>query len=81
MVSASLMKGWEPLNGSGLVIANPPEAPRQAYSWCVLPDLSVTSFVDDWGTGTESGGTRRFGGCFAPFLQLALQGTSTSIIG
>ncbi|WP_242126679.1 glycoside hydrolase family 68 protein [Sphingobium sp. Sx8-8] len=60
--------GWRMLNGSGLVFANPASSPAQAYSWMVLPDLSVTSFIDNWGTGPD----RRFGGCFAPFLHLAL---------
>lgn len=74
MVSRALHGGWAPLNGSGLVLANPPQAPRQAYSWLVLPDLSVTSFVDDWGRGADPTGPRRFGGTFAPFLHLALDG-------
>ncbi|MBB5984817.1 glycoside hydrolase family 68 protein [Sphingobium lignivorans] len=74
MVSDRLEGEWRPLNGTGLVIANPPEAPRQAYSWLVLPDLRVTSFVDDWGHGADHADTRRFGGTFAPFLALALDG-------
>lgn len=72
MVSDNLRTGWRPLNGTGLVIANPAEAPRQAYSWLVLPDLSVTSFIDDWGHGADYAGPRRFGGTFAPFLALSL---------
>ena len=35
----------------------------------VLPDASVTSFVDHWG---RSGGTGQFGGTFAPFEKLIL---------
>jgi len=81
MVSDQIGKGWTPLNGSGLVIANPPEAPRQAYSWLVLPDLSVTSFVDDWGRGEAAEGVKRFGGSFAPFLHLELDGATTRIAG
>lgn len=80
MVSDELADGWSPLNGSGLVVANPPEAPRQAYSWLVLPDLSVTSFIDDWERGPSAGGERRFGGTFAPFLRLALDGATTRIV-
>ena len=80
MVSSDLLGDWRPLNGSGLVIANPPAAPRQAYSWLVLPDLSVTSFVDDWGHGAAHMGSRRFGGSFAPFLRLALDGATTRLI-
>lgn len=80
MVSDRLDGGWQPLNGSGLVIANPPEAPRQAYSWFVLPDLSVTSFVDDWGRGADATDAKRFGGSFAPFLQLELDGATTRLV-
>lgn len=75
MVSDRLDGEWRPLNGSGLVFSNPAEAPAQAYSWLVLPDLSVTSFVDDWGGGPE----RRFGGTFAPFLKLVLNGDQTRL--
>lgn len=74
MVSSSLAGGWQPLNGTGLVFANPPAAPRQAYSWLVLPDLSVISFVDDWGRGRHEAGPRRFGATFAPTLRLHLAG-------
>ncbi|MCW2390336.1 levansucrase [Sphingobium sp. B1D7B] len=80
MVSGQITHGWKPLNGSGLVIANPPEAPRQAYSWLVLPDLSVTAFADDWGRGEAAEGAKRFAGTFAPFLRLALDGETTRII-
>ncbi|HTM96970.1 MAG TPA: glycoside hydrolase family 68 protein, partial [Croceibacterium sp.] len=62
------------LNGTGLVFANPPEAPAQAYSWLVLPDLSVTSFVDNW--GREPAEPRRFGASFAPALHLRLDGAN-----
>lgn len=76
MVSSHLRAGWRPLNGSGLVFANPVEAPAQAYSWMVLPDLRVTSFIDDWGGGAD----RRFGGAFAPFIRLWLKGDTAGII-
>lgn len=78
MVADSLFGEWRPLNGSGLVMANPDAAPAQAYSWFVLPDLSVTSFVDDWGA-TERDGSRRFGGTFAPFLNLSLEGDQATL--
>lgn len=79
MVSASLSGGWEPLNGTGLVFANPPSAPRQAYSWLVMPDLEVTSFVDDWGNDGTS--HKRFGATFAPMLRLRLTGHSAELSG
>lgn len=70
---------WRLLNGHGLVFANPPSEPFQAYSWWVLPDLSVTSFVDYWGIGDATvtqkpAGRAHFGGTFAPFLRLSLSG-------
>ena len=37
---------YQPLNGSGLVIANPADDPDQAYAWLVQPDLRVTSLLD-----------------------------------
>ena len=77
MVSDRLSGGWLPLNGTGLVLANPPSAPRQAYSWLVLPDLQVTSFVDAWGhDGSDAG---RFGATFAPMLQLRLDGATAGL--
>jgi levansucrase len=81
MVSESLAGGWEPLNGTGLVFANPPQAPQQAYSWLVMPDLQVTSFVDDWGHASPGEPDRRFGGTFAPMLRLRLDGAEAGLAG
>ena len=70
---------WSLLNGNGLVFANPAQEPFQAYSWWVLPDLRVASFVDYWGLDNRNAsekpaGRDHFGGTFAPFLRLALDG-------
>lgn len=46
MVAERLHGPWKPLNGTGLVFANPEAAPIQAYSWLVQHDLTVLSFVD-----------------------------------
>jgi levansucrase len=67
---------WRPINGGGLVFANPHETPAQSYSWMVLPDLRVTSFVDNWSGGAE----RRFGGAFAPFVRLWLDGDAAGVV-
>lgn len=76
-MSAPAIDGpWTPINGSGLVFANPANAPAQSYSWLVLPDLSVTSFIDNWGGGEE----RCFGGTFAPFLRLWLNGERGGLV-
>ncbi len=80
MVAPSLFGPYRPVNGSGLVLANPPSEPYQAYSWWVMGDLSVTSFVDYWGLGGRVLADHpelvrsRFGGVPAPFLRLALDG-------
>ena len=67
---------WRPINGTGLVAANPAEEPTQAYSWLVLPDASVTSFVDHWG---RSASADQFGGSFAPFEKLLLNGDAARL--
>lgn len=67
---------WRPINGTGLVAANPAEEPTQAYSWLVLPDASITSFVDHWGRSTSAD---QFGGSFAPFEKLLLNGDAARL--
>ena len=81
----SLEGPWTLLNGHGLVIANPLDHPTQAYSWWVLPDLSIASFVDYWGPqgpdrNDAASRRARFGGTFAPFLQIALEGATSRIV-
>ncbi len=75
---------WELLNGHGLVMANPENEPFQAYSWWVLPDLNVAAFVDYWGVDDPSAtskpqGRSHFGGTFAPFVTLALDGVKAGV--
>ena len=79
MVADRLAGPWRPLNGTGLVFANPPSAPTQAYSWLVLPDLQVASFVDDWGSPPDQDGAKRFGATFAPMLRLFLRGDAAGL--
>ncbi len=75
MVADSLFGPYRPLNGSGLVLANPEQAPTQAYSWFVSADLIVSSFVDTWGEIGVSGAEKSdFGGVPAPLLKLHLDG-------
>ena len=81
MVSERMSGGWRPLNGTGLVFANPAEAPKQAYSWLVLPDLQVASFVDAWGSDGKDANARRFGATFAPMLRLRLDGDRAGLAG
>lgn len=75
-MSARRLAGpYEPLNGDGLVVANPVSAPDQAYSWLVLGDLRVVSFVDD-----APGAKRGFGGSLAPMLRLSLDGANARML-
>lgn len=78
MVAHRLQGPWQPLNGSGLVLANPPEAPFQAYSWLVLSDLSVVSFADlletEYVPRSVEEVRRSFGGTPAPTVHLSLAG-------
>ena len=78
MVADAITGPWRPLNGTGLVIANPRVAPHQAYSWLVLDDLRVLSFADFVGLADappDAATARRyFGGTPAPELRLRLDG-------
>ncbi|WP_298470611.1 glycoside hydrolase family 68 protein [uncultured Psychrobacillus sp.] len=89
-VAGSLRGNYQPLNSGGLVIANPVSEPNQAYSWLVLPDFSVLSFIDTFdlqGITTdeladlpESFRRAHFGGTLAPTLQLRVSGRTTEIV-
>ena len=84
-----LLGPYEPLNGTGLVLRNPPAEPYQAYSWLVLPDLTVSAFVDAYALGgrhpdeLEAAGEdavrAHFGGTLAPMLRLALDGSNAAL--
>jgi levansucrase len=87
MVSDTLFGDYEPLNGSGLVLANPQEEPSQTYSWHVTGELLVSSFVDHWGLNGRSLANNpqlvaeSFGGTPAPFVRLVLDGNSAGLSG
>ncbi len=74
MVADSMAGPWRPLNGTGLVLANPADAPLQTYSWYVDAHLRVCSFVDVLPDGS-------FGGVPAPLLRLELDGERASLAG
>jgi levansucrase len=86
MVSSNLFGPYRPLNGSGLVAANPQAEPYQAYSWTVLQSLSVVGFIDYWGLGGRSVSDnvelarQQFGGTFAPPFRLRLDGDAAEIV-
>lgn len=85
MVGPTPLGPFEPLNGTGLVAASPPEAPFQAYSWWVMQDLRVTSFADLPEVETlvavadVAARRARFGGYPAPWFRLAIDGARTRI--
>jgi levansucrase len=85
-VAPSLHGPYRPLNGTGLVAANPAAEPTQSYSWLVLDDLSVVSFVDYWGMGgarlVDHPGRIRshFGGTAAPVFRIELENDVTRIV-
>jgi levansucrase len=72
MVADRLDGEWRPLNGTGLVLANPADCPLQTYSWFVDASLMVCSFVDMLPDG-------QFGGVPAPLLQLELDGDRSAV--
>lgn len=85
MVADDLAGPWRPLNGSGLVAANPPESPFQAYCWWVTGEGDVISFVDYRGiagmTFPTTAVARRaaFGGTAAPWFALDFNGDHVTI--
>lgn len=87
MVGPSLFGPFEPLNGSGLVITNPAQEPKQAYCWQVLDNLEVVSFVDHWGlkgldlAADADLNRNQFGGTIAPMLKIEIDGKSTRLVG
>jgi levansucrase len=94
-VSDTLDGDYRPLNGHGLVLANPEAQPFQAYSYDVLPigtskspRFFVTSFVDYPGT-LDIGAVGNlppeeqlagFGGTLAPTIEVAIEGDTTRIV-
>ncbi|RBW70755.1 glycoside hydrolase family 68 protein [Bacillus taeanensis] len=88
--SESLFGGYQPLNESGLVIANPTDNPYQAYSWMVMPNGTVTSFVnyvnvdekDIYEIGEQSTEYQmeHFGGVLAPSLKISITRDETKIL-
>lgn len=76
---------YEPLNGSGLVAGNPNVAPTMVYSYLVLPDGQVTSYINTaagYGSGTApvNNEVGKFYGGPAPTFQIGLDGPNTRII-
>lgn len=89
-VAGQLRGNYVPLNDGGLVVTNPPQEPFQAYSWLVLPDFTVLSFIDNFnlqGIPIQEVGNlpaefqfAHFGGTLAPTLQLEVLDRTTRIV-
>lgn len=86
MVAECLSGPWTPLNGTGLVIANPGAEPMQAFSWFASAELVVSSFVDHWGLNGRDPvknacvAAETFGGTPAPMVRIALDGETSRIV-
>ncbi|MEE2793952.1 MAG: glycoside hydrolase family 68 protein [Pseudomonadota bacterium] len=67
-MSAQALRGpYSPLNGSGLVLANPAGRTSQAYSWSVTKELLVSSFIE-----CADDECSEFAGAPAPLCALAI---------
>jgi levansucrase len=86
MVAESLFGPYRPLNGTGLVAANPLDEPLQTYSWWVTHDFEVAGFIDHWGLKGRSLDANpdlvisQFGGTPAPRFRIALDGDKAHIV-
>ncbi len=84
MVADQLTGPYRPVNGSGLVAANPAAEPTQGYSWWVTGEGAVWSFIDHWGMQGRSFETHpallrsQFGGTPAPVFHLTFKGDSVT---
>ncbi|NYC94372.1 levansucrase [Clostridium acetobutylicum] len=72
-----MRSNYKPLNGNGLVITNPTNDPYQTYSWYLVSGHDVLSFINEY----HFNGQLRYGGTFAPTLQISLKGYKSKIIG
>jgi levansucrase len=87
MVANHVLGPYRPLNGSGLVAANPVEAPYQTYSWWVTGELDVAAFIEMPGLMVDPAlsppDVRRahFGGTPAPRFRIALEGDRAWVVG
>ena len=82
MVADQLTGPYRPVNGSGLVAANPAVEPSQGYSWWVTGEGTVWSFIDHWGMQGRGFDTHpallrsQFGGTPAPVFNLSFNGNT-----
>lgn len=77
-VSDSLLRDYQPLNGSGLVLGNPSAQPFQTYSHYVSQDGLVQSFIDSVPLADSE--SFRIGGTLAPTVRIVLEGNDTFVV-
>lgn len=84
-VASAIHGPWAPVNGSGLVAANPAAEPTQCYSWWTTGEGDVWSFIDHWGMQGRSFEEHpellrgQFGGTPAPVFRLHFAGDQVTI--
>lgn len=84
-VADNLAGPWVPVNGSGLVAANPSAEPTQCYSWWTTGEGEVWSFIDHWGMAGRNFEDHpellrgQFGGTPAPVFRLHFAGDTVTI--
>ncbi len=87
LTAGALLGPWSPVNGSGLVAANPPAEPTQAYSWWVDGEGDVVAFIDHWGMAERDFVTHpallrsQFGGTPTPVFHIHAAGDRITIGG
>ncbi|MGP9819808.1 glycoside hydrolase family 68 protein [Salinarimonas sp. NSM] len=79
--SGRLTGRWTPINEHGLVAANPRIDPAQIYSFLVLPDGHVMSYLNEtWGFELDPGNEERsFAGAPGPMFRLRFDGDIVSV--
>lgn len=84
-VAPTIHGPWNPVNGSGLVAANPETEPTQCYSWWTTGEGEVWSFIDHWGMQGRSFEDYpellrgQFGGTPAPIFRLHCAGNHVTL--
>ncbi len=89
----TLFGPWTPMNGSALMLHNPASHPDQTYSYQLLQDRSVLSFVNFIGSGESCGyyagcgdesaaeQATRFGGTLANSVLMNISGATATVAG
>lgn len=87
MVADDIRGPYAPVNGNGLVAANPADEPTQAYSWWVTGEGEAWSFIDHWGMAGRRFEDHpellrsQFGGTPAPTFPLTFSGDRVEVAG